>query len=89
MSLEKFHPQLEFDHARESMDFHDKLPEKVSSQSEFGNARELLVSLQKQSLERDHFQLENKHVGESMDRAHLESRIDNYVQPESKDARET
>lgn len=85
LSLEKVHPQLESDHAG----FHDKLPEKVSPQSEFGNAGEHLTSLQKQSLERDHFQLENNHVGGNMDRAHLGSEIDNYVQSESKDAGET
>jgi len=89
LSLEKVHPELESDHAGESMVFHDKLPEKVSLQSEFGNAGEHLTSLQKPSLERDHTQLENDHVGESMDRAHLESEIDNYVHLESKDAGES
>lgn len=89
LSSEKVHPQLESDYAGESMESHDKLPDRVSPQSESGIAGEDLTSLQKPSLERDHFRLENDHVGESMDRAHLESEIDNYVNLESNDAGES
>ena len=85
LSLDKFHPQLEYDHAGENMEFHDKILDKFSPQSESGSSRKDLMLLQKPSLERDHSRLENDHVGESINHYHLELEIDNYINLESKD----